>query len=166
MIHTMIFATLVLVLSGLWGWAEHVSRAPTAARTRDRLAGPWRAVRWVAAGWRYQLARLAADVREAAAPRLPELRLAYAGGPEPAETACPRCAGRRCWYHRNGLDCPPQQAPKMTDTLGGTGVHEPAAVLRRIVPGNWSPLSTAVRYRLAPTAWSIRLGVPMAGVLP
>jgi hypothetical protein len=182
MIHTTIFGVLLFALSGLWGWAEHVSRAPTAARTRDRLAGPWRAARWVTAGWRYQLARLAADVREAAAPRLPELRLAYDTGevatlplwrtaPVVADDwLCGYCGEHRCRDGREGRDCRLSGHDQPTAYAAGhplpaDGRHAVTQAVARWLAGDWwnSPLPAVERLRLARLAGMVRSPVQLAG---
>lgn len=110
---------------------------------------------WVAAG-HIGRARAAARAEDAA--------LVARAGDLPAagrDTRCPRCRGRHCHSWRvNGAECLPQRAPTMTDTLGGAGVHEPAAVLGRLVPVRWSPLALRTRVALAPTWWEARLGRP------
>jgi hypothetical protein len=62
--------------------------------------------------------------------------------PAGRDTDCPRCGGSHCWpWRQAGADCGAQHAPALVHTMWTPqrGVHEPVAVLRRIVPGGWRP---------------------------
>jgi hypothetical protein len=88
------------------------------------------------------------------------------GDPQPgSQSKCPTCTGRRCYYHRHGLHCPGQELRLVEPTGTYTAMHRSWTVAAHPVPAWWSPLSTAVRRSLAPTAWSVRLGVPPRGAL-
>lgn len=84
---------------------------------------------------------------------------------QPAERPrkCPRCSGTRCHYWSDiGMLCPPQRGPGLRAAFGAVvGRHEPSAVYRNAVAGNWLP-PRARLYTLAE-----RIGaLPAAGVLP
>jgi hypothetical protein len=58
------------------------------------------------------------------------------------EGRCPRCSASHCRpWRETGADCGGQRAPALGYTMWSParGVHEPVAVLRRIVPGGWRP---------------------------
>ena len=129
----------------------------------------WRWMQWHGAGLAWQAQRSIATLAEiwtdlrAADEHVGATEdtswLAEADHPEVgSQPKCPRCHGRRCKPYRDGLDCGPQRAPSLVTSLSAGGRHERA--YRRPVPPWWSPLPTAVRRSLAPTAWAARLGVP------
>lgn len=64
-----------------------------------------------------------------------------------------RCGGRHCYYHRHGLECPPQRAPALTYTLwSNVGRHSPSAVFANVVPPSWTPLAYLRRRRIQAVA--------------
>jgi hypothetical protein len=172
-VHTTIWLLIV---------AAFAAAAHTMAPGRIRLVAPWRAARWAAAGWRYRLARLAADVREAAAPRLPELRLAYDTGEvtvlPPWRTApvvgddwrCGGCGQHRCREGREGRDCRLSGHDQPTAYAAGhplpaDGRHAVTRAVARWLAGDWwdSPLPALERLRLGRLAGAVRAPVQLAG---
>lgn len=130
---------------------------PAGMSPRDAIAVPWRAAR---AGVAFLRARRQARRDWTEGAELVRGVVALRAEPDPevgSQPRCPRCGGRRCGPHRAGLDCGPQRAPSLTTILSGGGMHERAAVLRRWVERDWSPLSWDLRLWLAPARYERRL---------
>jgi hypothetical protein len=133
--------------------AEHLRRLA------QRPADAWRRTMATLGDWHTRRLSYAsdADVVEAAH--------ALVEADQPRDDRCPRCHGRHCAHHRNGLECPAQAAPGLRERFFTAGLHRPDVVLRRAVPGWWSPFPPSMRRAMWPVAWAARLGVPVKGAL-
>lgn len=152
------------IIAGMTGVALAVDRPKWFTIAIRRLvaiaAVPWRGWLWTVAQYRWWRRTRAAWRAGLDLPTwTPAPALSW---PRPGtQERCPTCRGRRCANHRAGLHCPPQRAPRLTDTLGGGGEHEPSVVLGRIVEPGWRPplpLWRTLRERVGE--------LPQIGVLP